>query len=206
MRTAARVLFIGLLTLLAASANAQNSGSIEQRLRAVEEKAQSAFREGRGLQEDVIRRFVEHDKRLADHERRITSVEIQASTLHQALVEAYQKTERLGQTQARLNTRQGNEEILQGVRNSTAWKFEWSYGKLASSSEKKLAELQHALANGEALVSIVAFCDMKAKSKCDGATQKASVVADRLRVASSFVERQPGREKVTLAFTVHRNK
>lgn len=222
-RTVGGMLLVGLVLVLGAGCTAPKSGlevataesvrSLEERqsqteadIAALKPYVEASFNEGRELRADVLPRLAKHDNQLADHERRLVKVELEATNLRAALAEAYQKAESIGKAHVRLAARQGHEEILQGVRNSTAWKLEWNGDKLASVSEKRLAELQHGLQNGQKLVSIVAFCDMKTKTKCDNASQKAGVVADRLRVASSFVERQPGKEGWTVVFTVRRDK
>lgn len=177
------------------------------RLTAVERKAETAFREGRGLQENVLPRLGDVETKVEDHDERLTAIEKWRKELTGEALQLREQLKKQGQTQGSVGKIVRKGELVHGLRNITSWELAWSGNKLAAASEKKLAELQHALSDGEVLVSIVAFCgDMKAKAKCDSASQKAGVVADRLRVASSFVERQPGNESVTVAFTVRRDK
>lgn len=178
--------------------------AVEDRLTAVERTAEEGRR---GLQEDVLPRLGDVESKVEDHEERLTAIEKWRKEFTGEALQVREQLQKQGRTQGSMGKIVRKGEVVHGLRNITSWEFSWSGNRLAPASEKKLAELQHGLQNGQELVSIVAFCgDMKAKGKCDTSAQKAGVVADRLRVASSYVERQPGNESGTVVFTVRRNK
>jgi len=183
----------------------------DQNVAAVGATAERAFREGREMrremQEEVKPQLAAQGAELQSLGNRVTELETWRKKFTGKALEMRKQLQKQGATQGSMGQAVRKGELVHGLRNITAWELSWNGDKLAAASEKKLAELQHGLKNGDELVSIVAFCaDMKVKPKCDAEGQKAGVVADRIGVAHSFVERQPGKEAVTVAFTVRRSK
>jgi hypothetical protein len=174
--------------------------------------AQAAPSEDRGLREDAIRRISKLEERadatdrtLADHERRIKTVEVDSASFKASLVEVYRKTDKLGEAQVRLVSRQSNQEILHGVRNSTAWKLQWDGDKLTPASQKIFDRLVVALNADQKLAMVVNFySDMKTPGKCDVPLKRAQKIGKDLKASDSDVEIQPGREAETIVFTIRR--